>query len=241
MALIDENFASGDGTLTVRDPMGNYRPVETPDGFTDFAFRTIVAAVDTHYRQYGKLPDATETQRIATSYTTKVISSLMMTDEFKLALGYRGVEWKVDSGLSLQQSMALLKLCDWTDSRSTSVKLKELGIPMARYQAWMKQPLFAESYRARTEDALGDAVPLALQKLLGNVEKSDQRAIEKVLEITGRWNPAQQQIEDVRLFVIRCMEAIVKHVPDPVVRQAIMADIRQASANPEIVRAAIER
>lgn len=225
-----DNFQLGDGTVSVRDAAGVYHPVETPSGFTDYAFRNIVAAVDTHYRQFGKLPSATEAQKLWPKTTAKIIASLMMTEEFRLALAYRGVEWEVDSGLSLQQSMALLKLTDWTDTRSTSVKLKELGIPMARYQAWMKQPLFAEAYRARTESALGDAVPLALNKLMGNVERGDQRAIEKVLEITGRWNPAQQSVADLQLYVIRIMEAIVRHVPDPAVRGAILDDIRGLSA-----------
>jgi hypothetical protein len=239
---MDDDFQHGDGTLTVRDPAGNYRPIDTPTGFTDYAFRSIVAAVDALYRLNGKLPSATETHKAVSSWPTSTIAALMLTPEFKLALGYRGVEWDSDSGLSLEQTMALLKLTDWTDRRSTQVKLKELGVPLARHQAWMRQPLYAESYRSRTEEALKDAVPLALNKLMGNVEASDQRAIEKVLEMTGRWNPAQQQIDDVRNIVVRVVEAIIRNVPDPEQRRAILDDIRQATASHELIQVqAIER
>lgn len=227
--MSDDEFQVGDGTLTVKDPMGNYRPIDTPRGFTDLAFRSIVAAVDAYYRQFGKVPSAIEAQKFYPRTTTKVIAALMVTDEFRLALNYRGIEWEIDSGLSLEQSMALLKMGDWTDRRSTNVKLKELGIPMARYQAWMKQPLFAEALHARTEAAFSDMVPIALQKLMGNVEANDQRAIEKVLEITGRWNPAQQQIEDVHILTMRLIEAIIRNVPDPAQRSAILDDMRGIS------------
>ena len=224
--MVDEFVTHGDGTLRVREQDGRYQSVKVPAGFSDYVFRNVVAATDTSFRLNGKFPSVIEVQKMWPKATSKTISAIFVTDEFKLALEYRGVTQDVDGGLSMEQSMVLLALTDFTDARPTSAKLKELKVPMARYQAWMKQDLFAEHYRKRTEDQFKDgAAVIALNKLMANMEMGDQRAVEKVLEITGRYNPAQQQIEDVRTILIRIIEAIVRNVPDPEMRRAIMGDI----------------
>jgi len=235
-----DEFQQGDGTLAVREQDGRYHRVVTPPGFSDHAFRNIVAATDTLFRLNGSFPSVTEVQKMWPKATVKTISALFVTEAFKEALEYRGVTQDIDSGLSMEQSMALLKLTDFTDRRSTSTKLRELSIPMARYQAWMKQPLFAEHYRNRTEDQFKDASTLALNKLMANMETGDQRAIEKVLEITGRYNPAQQQIEDVRNILVRIVEAIIRNVPDPDVRRAIMNDISAVTESHALLQRQIE-
>lgn len=213
------------GGITVRPKDGPIRRIDTPKGFTDYAFRSAVSAFDTAYRTLGKLPSVTEVHKFWPRIPTATYSALFLTPEFRQALAYRGVEWEVDNGLSIEQSMLLLKLLDFSDKRALGPKLKELGIPMSRYQAWMQQPLFKESYRVRSESQFKDAVPLALNKLIANADANDQRAIEKILEITGRWNPAQQQIEDVRSIIVRVMEAVIRNTSNPEERRAIMSEI----------------
>lgn len=227
--MADEFQQPGDGTLRVQSAEGGFQRIKTPTGFTDTVFRNIVAAFDTLYRLNGKTPSVTEIQALWSKVPVKTISALLVTDEFKQALEYRGIAVDENMGLSLEQSMALLALTNFSDSRSTAAKMRELGIPMARYQAWMKHPLFKEHYRIRTESQFAGADSLALNQLMSNMEKGDQRAIEKVLEITGRWNPQQQQIIEVRQILLLVVEAIVKNVHDPEMRTAILADIRQAT------------
>lgn len=220
-----DEFIQGDGTVRVRADDGSYRPIRTPSGYSDSAFRNVVAATDTWFRLHGKFPTVKDVQSLVPRLTQETISGLFITDEFKHAIEYRGVTGDPDSGLTIEQQNAMLLLTNFSDTRSTETKMKQLGIPMARYQAWMKQPLFAGMLRQRTEDLFKNSDMLALNKLMGNMEKGDQRAIEKVLEITGRYNPAQQQIEDVRTILVRIVEAIIRNVPDPEQRRAIIADI----------------
>ena len=235
-----DEFIQGDGTLRVREQDGRYRPVPTPVGYSDHAFRNVVAATDTLFRLNGKFPSVSEVQKLWPKATAQTISGLFLTDEFKQAMEYRGVTADVDSGLSMEQQMVLLKLTDFTDRRSTTAKLKDMGVPMPRYQAWMKQPLFAEMYRQRTEDQFKDASTLALNKLMANMEMGDQRAVEKVLEITGRYNPANQQLEDVRTILVRIVEAIIRNVPDPEQRRAIMNDISSVTMSYEVLNRTTE-
>lgn len=231
-----EEFVVGDGTVAVADREGAFRPIPTPDGFTDLMFRNIVSAADVAYRLNGKLPDVSDIQAVFPKAPQKTIAAMLITDGFSQAMAYRGIDWTEEAGLTMEQAMALLKLTDPTDRRMTNVKLKELGIPMPRFQAWLKNPLFANHYQQRSEATFREAVPMVLNKIVGAAEAGDLRAMEKVLEITGRWNPAQQQIEDVRVLVRRVIEAIIKNVPDAATRRAILNDIEEATTNYALVQ-----
>ena len=220
------DIEEGIGEISVRNPKGSIKRVSTPRGFTDFVFRSAVSAFDTAFRTLGRIPTVDEVHDTWKRIPKATYAAIWVTPEFKQALEYRGIDWEVDSGLSMEQSMLLHKLVDFTDKRSLGAKLKDLGIPMVRYQAWLQSPLFNESLRVRTERMFGEAVPLALQKLLTNMDAGDQRAVEKVLEITGRWNPAQQQVEDVKRVVVAIVESVIKNVADLEVRRAIMADVQ---------------
>jgi hypothetical protein len=127
----------------------------------------------------------------------------------------------------------LIKLQDFTDRRSLGVKLRELGVPMARYQAWLKHPLFRKAMNDAAENVLSEAVAPALLALSGKAAAGEDRAIEKLLEISGRWNPNAQSVEDARVVVMTLLEAIIKHVPDADVRKAIMSEVSLAAGTLE--------
>lgn len=223
--MAKEIVETGDG-ISVRDSDGKFRLVAGPPGFTVKAFRNAVAAFDAAYRLDGVLPTVDRVYKFWPKMTKTAYAKLFVTPEFREALSYRGVAWDPDSGLTLEQTFALLKLTDWTDRRSTTIKLKELGIPMARHQAWMKQPLYAESYRERTEAHFKDAVPMAMNRLMGNAEAGDFQSIKLILEATGRWNPNQNAVEDARIVVQALAEAVIAEVKDPEVRRAIDSRMR---------------
>lgn len=212
--------------ISVKAPDGSFKQVATPSGFTPAGFRNAVAAFDAAYRLQGSLPGVDEVHRFWPKLSKETYARLFLTEEFKEALRYRGVEWDIDSGLSIEQSFALLSLTNWTDRRSVAVKLKELGIPMARHQAWLRQPLYAESYRQRVEANVNEeAVPTALNALMGNAGSGDFQSAKLLLEITGRWNPSATAVDDARAVVLAAIEAIIRHVPSAEVRKAILDDI----------------
>lgn len=219
-----DNFPVHDGGISVRKPQGGYKPVKTPLGFTDLQFRNAVAATYTLYRQNGVIPSVAEVFRYHPAIPTPTYSALFLTPEFRQALEYRGVVWEEKSGISLEQNSVLIKMADFSDRRSLGVKLRELGVPMARYQAWLKHPLFRKAVNDLAESNLQDAVAPALTALAGKAAAGEDNAIKAVLEMTGRWNPSAQSLEDARTVVMALVEAITKHVKDPDTRKAIMAD-----------------
>lgn len=223
---MSNDFEVGKREITVRDRDGRFQPVKTPPGFTDLAFRNAVAAFDTAFRAQGRMPTVDQVHTIWPKVPKQSYAALFMTDEFQQALRYRGIEWDIDAGLSMEQSMAITKLSDPYDRRSISVKLKELGIPMPRYQAWMKQPLFYEARNRTSLDAYREALPDLRNRLISEAESGKMQALEMVFAITGEWDPNQKQLEDAKTVVLALVEAVISHVKDPEVRKQIFADVQ---------------
>jgi len=222
---VSEYFLEREGGIVVKDPKKGFKPVDTPAGFTDIQFRNAVAAAYTYYRQTGQLPTVENLVELHSAIPAVTYSKIMLTDEFKKALSYRGVEWDDKAGLTLEQQSVIIKMADFTDRRSLGIKLKELGVPMARYQAWLRQPLFREAINEAAESVLQEAVAPALTALAGKAAAGEDRAIDKVLEISGRWNPNAQSVEDARTVVMALVEAVIKYVQDPDIRAKIMSEV----------------
>lgn len=214
-----------EGGVAVHLPGGDIEHIATPDGYTDAAFKGTLVAFDTAYRRNGKKPSVDDIHALWPKLPKKTIAGLLGTLEFRTALEHRGIQWDPKDGLSMEQQTVLLKLADPFDRRGLAAKLKDLGIPMARFQAWMKQDLFAEMMNKQTQDNYLEALPVIRQRLIGNAESGDQRAIELIFAMTGEWNPQQQHLEDARTIVLKVVEAIITHVKDKATREAILSDV----------------
>lgn len=216
-----------EGGIVVRTIKDGYERIDTPVGFTDEAFRNTVAATYTAYMNLGRIPSVDDVYKLWSKIPKKTYAGIFMTDEFKTAMQYRGVEFDSEAGLSLEQHMALIKMVNPNDRRSDSAKLKELGIPMARWQAWLKQPLFKEHYRARGEDVLLDAITPTLVGIAA-AAPTDLNAAKLLLEMTNRWNPNQQAALDAKIIVTTVVEAVIELVSDKDTRAAILDRVRGA-------------
>lgn len=213
------------GGIEVASPDGKFKQVVTPDGFTDTAFRNTVMAFDTAYRVNGVVPTVDDIHVLWPKLPKKTISALLLTAEFKQAIEYRGVVWDPEQGLTMEQQTTLLKLSNPFDKRALATKLKELGVPLPKFQGWLKQPLFFEIYNKYSQNAYKEALPALRNRLISNAEAGDHKAIELVFAITNEWNPAQQSLEDARVVIMKIVEAITTHVRDPDIRKAILTDI----------------
>lgn len=201
---------------------GRVKRSPVPDNFAPEMFRHIVAAIDLLYRQNGVIPTVNDVTKSWEGFDVKAVRMAYITPELKQALSIRGIELDMSAGLTQEQLYAITILQDPTSKKSTSARLAEVGIPMAKYRAWMRNPLFSGAMNAQAEHNLGDAIQMALNKLIANAEGGDQRAIEKILEMTGRWNPQQQEVQNARTVVLAFMEVIQAELgadhPDILVR-----------------------
>lgn len=215
---------SGRELLIATDGRVQRSPV--PDEFSPTMFRHIIAAVDVLYRLNGMMPTIADVTKNWEGFNIKTVRKAFATDEFKAALKLRGIEVNDRAGLTEEQLYALTILQDPADRRSTKAKLEDIGIPMARYRAWMRNPNFSGYMNKQAEQNLGDAVQMALNKLVGNAESGDQRAIEKILEMTGRWNPQQQEVQNARTVVLTFMEVIQSEIQDKELLARINTKVR---------------
>ena len=220
-----DEFEQFEGGVAVHLPDGSTKNIATPEGFTDTAFRGTLAAFHTAYLRNGHIPSVDDIHKLWPKLSKKIISGILGTLEFREALHHRGIQWDAKDGLSMEQQTVLLKLADPFDRRGLASKLKDLGVPMPRFQAWLKQPLYKELYNQHTKANYEEALPAIRQRLIGNAEAGDQRAIELVFAMTGEWNPQQQHLEDARTIVLKVVEAIIKHVKDVKTREAILSDV----------------
>lgn len=223
--LDNEMVVRAPGGLMVANPKGEFKRVETPKGYTDAMFWSGVAAFDTAFRIKGALPTVDEVFKVYPRVPKKSLSSLFLTEEFKEAINYRGIDWDIDMGLSMEQNMVLLKLSDPFDKRGLAAKLKEMGVPMPTFQNWLRNPLFKEVYEQNSVRAYQDALPAIRNRVINEAESGERWATELVFAKTGEWNPAANQIENAAQVVQALVEAIIKHVADPDTRKAIMADV----------------
>ena len=189
-----------------------------PEGQDPAMFRHIVAGIDLVYRRTGSVPSIDQLLEEWGGFSEKAVKAAYATPELAKALEIRGISLSPKSGLSQEQLYALAILQDFTDRRSTKAKLEQVGISLSKYRAWMRDPSFARAMSEQAEQNLGDATQMALNKLVANAESGDQRAIEKILEITGRYNPQQQEIQNARTVVLTMMEVIQEESGDDKVK-----------------------
>lgn len=230
-----DNFELTDGVVDVLTKSGGRHPIPVPLGYTDIAFRNALATVYTLFIKNGKFPSVDECFRLHSAIPKATFSALMLTDEFRSALAARGVTFDPASGLTLEQQMALAKLSDVTDTRSLGAKLKDLKVPMPRYQGWLKQPLFVELLDKATKDAYADYLPDIRRNMIGRAMNGDQRAAELVFAKTGEYDPNKRTLQDAQSVVMTVVNAVMTHVRDKDTRQAILDDIRSATVSFDVM------
>lgn len=231
-----QNTDDNDEILVVHQD-GRVLPSPVPDGFDAHVFRDILAAINVFYSRNGYVPSVVEVAKSWDRIPQKTYSKAYAAPELKAALEIRGISMDPATGISPEQAIAIQLLSDPTDHRTLNTKLQQIGVSMPKYQNWMRQPLFAELLSKRSEDNLVDAIPIAMNRLIGKADSGDMRAIEKVLEISGRHNPQQQEINSARQVVLTIVEAVLKHVSSKDEKAAILAEVEASMQKGALMQA----
>lgn len=233
--MTERDFEVEGQTLIIKSD-GRVMRAPVPPEMDPKMFRHITAAVDMLYRRDGVIPTADAVLKSWEGFPRKAVELAMGSEELKDALALRGIEWDSKRGLTSLQLNALLILQDFTDARSTSAKLKTIGVTMPQYRAWMRNPLFAQQMAKESEHNLADSVGMALNRLVGNAEAGDQRAIEKLLEISGRYNPQAQELQNAQQVLQIFLEALERHA-SPEVLRSVHEDVQKKTRSLVIMQA----
>ena len=117
--------------------------------------------------------------------------------------------------LSEEQAVAANIMLDLTDNRSRKKKLMDLGVSTAKWEGWLRDPVFQSYIRTRAENLLGDNIHESHLALLDRVKSGDINAIKYFNEITGRYVPNATDKADVNAVLMMVLEVIQRHVKDP--------------------------
>lgn len=164
------------------------------------------------------------------------VTILIDDPDFKHGVLSRGVHWvRVDkkghsTKLSSTQLYALSHVLSPTAAGNLTQRLRQIGVNWAQWQAWMKNPEFAQAVRVISADTMEEMAPHIQTSLIKQAEKGDVSAIKFWYEVTGRYDPNANKAIDVIAVLSGVVEIISKHVTDPAVLSKIGDDIRKLAS-----------
>ncbi len=160
---------------------------------------------------------------------TVKVNQFLTHPTVRLALKNRGIrapksEHEMRSDLSQEQMAAILVVLDYTDKRSMYSKFKSLGINSAKWNGWMKNPVFKKYLHSISADNFGDAIHVAQTSLVKSVESGDINAIKYYMQVTGVDGANSQTMENFRIIISKLMEALTVRVADENLLRLISQD-----------------
>lgn len=108
---------------------------------------------------------------------------------------------------------------------SFNQKLRKCGITAATWMQWLKEPMFAEAVRVTSENVLGSAQAAVHASVINGATSGNVQAARLYYELTGRHDPAKQQMLDFKNVVALLLEVLTRHIPDPKLLDKINADL----------------
>jgi hypothetical protein len=165
---------------------------------------------------------------------TETIEVLKANPLFRASMESRGIVcnygegplWQVDD-LTQRQMAAAAIMLNLKDRRSDEKKLRDIGVSTDEFTSWMQNATFAEYMRQRSEVMISNATHEAHMGLMRGVVQGNTASIKLYYEMTGRYNPNEENNVNIRLVIGQVLEAIQKHVRDPNVLNAIAVDMSQ--------------
>jgi hypothetical protein len=125
-------------------------------------------------------------------------------------------------------SIALIT--NFTDNRPVDAKLAAIGVTSEMYNGWMQNPDFKRELQSRADDILDNVYPEAQAMLAKQVRNGNFQALKFYFEITGRAN--SPEAINLKMTLVRMVEAVQKHVKDPAVLEAIGKELQSVGAFP---------
>lgn len=191
-----------------------------------------------YHTKYGEYPERqifeTALNRAGWEYTPQDLDNALQNPLLLRSLYERGIvppthQKDSTTGLTKEQLAAIAAINNTRDTRSDVKKIRDLGITPRMYAGWMHDKRFSEHLRDSAETLLENSTADAHTALLRKVRSGDTSSIKLFFELTGRWNPAQENSVNLQLFMSRVIEAIQKNVHDPRVLSALAADLQMIS------------
>lgn len=137
-----------------------------------------------------------------------------------------------------EQVAAISLITNIYDPRPNNAKLAAIGVTPEQYNGWMQNQSFKDELNRRAEELMDNVFPDAQAALAKKVRNGDINALKFYYEITGRAN--SPETINLKLTMMKIIEAIQKHVKDPAVLQAISEEIHGVTPVAEVTAGPIQ-
>lgn len=196
-------------------------PVRAPDQSDVVEFGRFISGAYRAYIRDGHLyPEAISN---LSGLSIERVGFYLRQEETNHALAVRGVSTEIH--LTPEQDYAISILGDTSSKLNYNERMRRAGLSNAKLMAWRKNPVFDQALKGLAEQVTANH-DVALFELGRKVGEGDMRAIEKSLEISGRYNPAQQSTVDALALVNRVVEILSVHLSEhPELFKAIAKDL----------------
>lgn len=149
------------------------------------------------------------------------VSAMCQKPVFIKAMEKRGItiadgitEPPVD--FSKAQLAAIMTMTDYLDQRSSTTKLKQLGLTTTQWNAWMKESKFKDYVHEISAKNFTDGVHMAQVGLAKKLESGDVNAIKYYYEVTGRYNGGEAgNQQNIRIVLTKLVEVLQRRIKDP--------------------------
>jgi hypothetical protein len=192
---------------------------------------TILAYTEQLYWELGELPSQ---EIVAAGFgeefgdSKKKVQNAWNKERFQNALKLRGIEFKKEAKvLSPLQLIVANMMLNVADKRSLRQKLETVKVKPATYQGWLRDPVFYQYIKMRTEQLFQNADTEAFLSLMNAAVGGDVQALKLFFEMRGIYNPRLTVDINVESVVLRIVEIVAKNVKDPRVMEAIASEIQQ--------------
>ena len=183
----------------------------------------------------GKLPVEDDFKFLkALGVKKSEIEEILKSEEFREGCAKRGIHWpkNYDNNralalrvLSPQQQHCILVVTDPTRNDNLRSRLEAVGVSYNIYRNWRKQPAFSNALTVLSEDVLNDNLSSVHTSVTSRAVAGDISAARLVYELTGRHDPAKQQMVDLARIVGLILSSLQQHVTDPQVLAKLSTDM----------------
>lgn len=192
-------------------------------GVSDLILRKVIAGASAAFLILKRIPTVAEIKKYS-GVQERTISKVIATRTFKDTMGARGFQWQ-QAKLSPEQEFAVGIITDPTRKGDMNSKLRAAGVSYSQYRAWMKQPHFKDFISQVGEDMLGEHIHDVHTSVMNRATNGDINAAKLVYELTGRYDPARQQMADLQNVIGLILEVITRYVRDIPTLDLIAEDV----------------
>jgi hypothetical protein len=203
------------------------KKLELPKGKIGPNFtKKVLPWVELFWHSHKRYPTDTE---LATEFgfTAEDLQHLHASKYYLLCLKDRGISHQ-PGNFTEQQVAAISLITNFHDTRPVNAKLAGIGVTSEMYNGWQQDPAFKRELQNRADDILENIYPEAQAQLGKMVKNGNFNALKFYFEITGRTQ--SPETVNVKMMMMKVIEAVQKHVKDPVILAAIAEEIHGAAA-----------